>query len=132
MKNFSLKPKVEPLDISVEGDQVFVRQLSTGDKVRLSESLGQIAAMAAQVRAKAADESAEGLAAQAERMMSPEQFQKFVDYQAEIVFLRWCNEDGTRRWKSREEFDELPADLVDAIYTESSKGEVDEAEAEGN
>lgn len=133
MRDFSLKPKVEPLDISVDGSQVYVRQLTAGDKVGLAEMMGSMAEMAAKVRAAAPDaEDAESLGERAASMLSADQFRAFSSYQAEIVFLRWCDKDGKRAYTDRSQFDEVPAELVDAIYSEASKTDTTEEEAEGN
>lgn len=133
MRDFSLKPKVEALDISVEGSPVFVRQLTAGDKVRLSEMMGSMAEMAAKVRAAASGtEDAEQLGQKAASMLSADQYRAFSNYQAEIVFLRWCDKDGKRAYNDRAQFDEVPAELVDAIYSEATKSDPTEAEAEGN
>lgn len=133
MRDFSLKPKVQALDLSVEGDQVHVRQLTAGDKVRLAEMMGSMAEIAAKVRAAAPDtDDADSLGEKAASMLSADQYKAFSNYQAEIVFLRWCDKDGTRKYTDRAKFDEVPAELVDAIYSEASKGETTEKEAEGN
>lgn len=132
MREFSLKPKVEPLDISVDGQQVHVRQLTAGDKVRMSEMMGSMAALAAQVRSSTDATDAESLGKAAASSLSGDQFKAFTAYQAEVVFVRWCNKDGTPRFADRAEFDQVPAELIDAIYTEASKGDPSEKDAEGN
>lgn len=134
MREFSLKPKIEALDINVEGvGRVHVRQLTAGDKVRLAEMMGSMAEMAAKIRSAMPEANdAESIGDKAASMLSADQFRAFSNYQAEIVFLRWCDEDGKRIYTDRTDFDEVPAELVDAIYSQASKTETNEAEAEGN
>ena len=133
MKSFSLKPSVEALDIEVDGNQVFVRQLTAGDKVQLSEMMGSMATIAAQVKSQAEDdEDADSLGKAASNLLSADQYQSFMTYQAETVFLRWCDKNGKRKFTEKAKFNEVPAELVDAIYSESAKADPDEAEAKGN
>jgi len=130
MRDFSSKPQVEKLDISVDGAPVYVRSLNAGDKLALSEKQGEFISLAGQAKAKDAEEA--GLAAS--QSMTPKQYKAFVEYCYEYVYLRWSNKDGKRKYSSRDAFDDLPSELVDAIYREASSLGADESaeEAEGN
>ena len=132
MKSFSLKPTVEPLDIEVNGQQVYVRQLTSGDKLSLSEMMGSMASIAAQVKANSEDSDEESLGKTAATMLSADQYESFIKYQAQVVYLRWCNEKGIRKFTERKKFNEVPAEIVDAIYTELSTLDPSEDEAKGN
>jgi len=130
MRDFSSKPQVEKLDISVDGAPVYVRSLNAGDKLALSEKQGEFISLAGQAKAKDAEEA--GLAAS--QSMTPKQYKAFIEYCYEYVYLRWSNKDGKRKYSSRDAFDDLPSELVDAIYREASSLGADESaeEAEGN
>lgn len=130
MRDFSSKPQVEKLDISVDGAPVYVRSLNAGDKLALSEKQGEFISLAGQAKAKDAEEA--GLAAS--QSMTPKQYKAFVEYCYEYVYLRWSDKNGKRKYSSRDAFDDLPSELVDAIYREASSLGADESaeEAEGN
>lgn len=130
MKNFSSKPQVEKLDISVDGAPVYVRSLNAGDKLALSEKQGEFISLAGQAKAKDAEEA--GLAAS--QSMTPRQYKAFVEYCYEYVYLRWSDKSGKRKYSDRDAFDDLPSELVDAIYREASTTGAEDSleEAEGN
>jgi len=134
MKSFSTKSRVEQLDIEVDGSPVFVRQLTAGDKIKLSETQGQLAAAAAGIRDKAQSVDVEEIGAVASASLSPDQYKAWVSYMYEYVFLRWSNSDGKRRYTDRKAFNDLPSEMIEAIYVESAKidGEASAEEAEKN
>lgn len=130
MKNFSSKPQVEKLDISLDGAPVYVRSLNAGDKLALSEKQGEFISLAGAAKAKDAEEA--GLSAA--QSMSPRQYKAFVEYCYEYVYLRWCDKNGKRKYSTRDAFDDLPSEVIDAIYREASTlgAEENVEEAEGN
>lgn len=134
MKSFSTKPKVEQLDIEIDGATVFVRQLTAGDKIKLSDSLAELASAASAIKGKANTGDVEELGAIASSALSKDQYKAWVSYMYDYVFLRWCNSDGQRKYTNRGTFNDLPSDMIEAIYAESSKidGESSQGDAEKN
>lgn len=128
MKSFSTKPKVERLEIEVDGQQVYVRQLTAGDKILLSESQSELAAAATEIRNKANTGNVEDLGQLAASTLSKSQYQAWVRYMGDYVFLRWCDENGKRRYDQRPKFNALPSEIIEAIYAESAKLDAEEAQ----
>lgn len=137
-KKFSIKPQVEQLDIETDEGPVFVRQLTGGDAVRLNEITSKVTGIALRVRAKSGQDKVdpEEWTNIAQEVLTPEQFSQLTvleqQKKSETVFLRWCTQEGKRRFTDRDEFNEVPAELVDAIYLECNKVDPDVGEAEGN
>lgn len=121
MRSFSTKPKVELLDIEVDGSTVYVRQLTAGDKITLSESQSELAAAATEIRSKATNGTVEDLGSLAAQTLSKSQYQAWVKYMSDYVFLRWCDENGKRKYDQRAKFNALPSEIIEAIYAESAK-----------
>lgn len=128
MKSFSTKPKVERLDIEVDGQQVYIRQLTAGDKIMLSESQSELAAAATEIRNKANSGNVEDLGQLAAQTLSKSQYQAWVRYMGDYVFLRWCDEHGKRRYDQRPKFNALPSEIIEAIYAEAAKLDAEEAQ----
>lgn len=126
MREFSTKGKVDQLDLQVDGKPVFVRQLTAGDKIKLSDMQGQLASAATAIRKQAADGDIEDIGAAAASSLSADQYKAWVKYMFEYVFLRWCNSDGKRKYEDRNKFNNLPSDLVEAIYAEAQKVDLEE------
>lgn len=120
MKSFSTKPNVEQLDIEVDDAPVYVRQLSAGDKIKLSDSLAELASAASGIKGMAKTDDVEELGAIAASNLSKEQYRAWVSYMYDYVFYRWCNEAGERMYSNRAKFDALPSDLIEGIYSEAA------------
>ena len=131
-KKFSLKPEIEKLDIEVDGEPVYVKQLSGGDAVQLAEMQGEMAALASKVRTKTGSDDPEEVEEVAAQELTPSQFKTFSLYQFDLVFVRWCNQDGTPRFTDREAFDSVPSELIKAIYSACTELDITGNEAEGN
>jgi len=123
MREFSSKPEVTKLEIVLDGKPVYVRSLMAGDKVRLADMQGELAALASKVKAQAANDEAESLGEAAQSVLSKDQYKAWVAYMYEEVFLRLCDGNGKRRFDSSKEgrkaFDALPSDFVEAVYSET-------------
>lgn len=134
MREFSTKAKVDQIDLKVDGKPVFVRQLTAGDKIKLSDMQGELASVAANVRKSANSDDAEDLGIAAAGSLTSGQYKAWVKYMYEYVFLRWCNSDGKRKYLDKAKFNDLPSDLVEAIYSEAQKldGEESAEDAEKN
>lgn len=128
MREFSTKAKVDELDIKVDGKPVFVRQLTAGDKLKLSEMQGELASVASAVRQRAATEEIEDLGAAAASTLSASQYKAWVRYMYEYVFLRWCDANGKRRYMDKNKFNDLPSNMIEAIYSEAQTLDSESAE----
>ena len=127
MREFSTKAKVDQLDLKVDGKPVFVRQLTAGDKIKLSDMQGELASVASAIRQKAANDDVEDIGAAAASSLSAGQYKAWVRYMYEYVYLRWCNSDGKRKYQDKAKFNDLPSDLVEAIYSEAQKLDAEES-----
>lgn len=130
MRDLSLKSKVQALDLSVGGEQVFLREMTAGEATNAAERAMVLAGLAKGV--KPGEDGAEAAAELVAASLTPEQRRVLVDLKKDELFVRWCNEDGVRRWTSRAEFDDLPQATVQAIVDEMVKVEKTEGDAEGN
>jgi len=133
MRKFSTKAEVVKLvDLEVDKEAVFLRGLSAGDKVKLAAVQGELISASKNVQSAANDD--EDLKETAQRVLTKEQFIAWVSYTQLYVFLRWSDGKGKRKYANRTEFDELPAELIDAIYAEAQKADPEESaeEAEKN
>lgn len=134
MRDFSTKPKVEQIEVSVDGSPVFLRPLTAGDKIKLSALQGELASSAAAIRAKAESGDADDIGQVAASSLSKDQYRAWIEYMNEYVFLRWSNSDGQRKFTDRRKFNDLPSEIIEAIYVEASKlaGEESAEAAEKN
>jgi len=133
MREFSSKPEVTKLEIVLDGKPVYVRSLMAGDKVRLADMQGELAALASKVKVQAANDDAESLGEAAQAVLSKDQYKAWVSYMYEEVFLRLCDGNGKRRFNDRKAFDDLPSDFVEAVYSEAHAIlKEDEEDAEKN
>ena len=119
MREFSSKPEVTKLEIVLDGKPVYVRSLMAGDKVRLADMQGELAALASKVKAQAANDDNESIGEAAQSVLSKDQYKAWVSYMYEEVFLRLCDGNGKRRFNDRKAFDDLPSDFVEAVYSET-------------
>lgn len=135
--DFSSKAQVHKLDeeqVTVDGKPVYVRDMTVGDRTAIAPMLGDLSSAAKSLqKAAKAEEEGESLRDAAEQSLSPSQFQSLIEYMTEYVFRVWCDQKGNRKYTDRSKFDEVPPQLVDAIYREAQKvTEVSAEEAEKN
>lgn len=130
MRDLSIKPEVQPLDLKVGGEQVFVRQLTAGEATDAAERVTALAGLSKGI--KPGEEGAEAAAESMAASLTAEQRRILVSLKKDELFVRWCNADGVRRFTDRAEFDAIPQTTVQAVIDEMVKLDPTEADAEGN
>lgn len=132
--DFDSIDEVTPIDVRIKGEQVYLKEPSIGDDLVLEKYQSKIIPLALRLRKSANSDDPEQIGNFAASECTPEELEALHAIKREAVFLRWCDENGKRKFTDRKKFNEVSRKVLKAIVEEMDKLDAQESseEAEKN